>query len=215
MNLPRAFRRMSADQRGASAAEFALVLPLLLLFLFGIIDAGRLYYNVNQAEKATQMGARYAIVTDVIPPKIAAADYVGAVACSDPASPGSYKACKTGDAITDPSALGSVTCTSNGCTGTGNYPSSPTMNAGAFQNLVDRMHAFDPAIGAGNVSVSFRGSGLGYAGDPTGMDVVPLVTVQLTNLSFRPITALALMTVTLPPARTTLSAESSAGTQSN
>ena len=55
------------DERGASAAEFALVLPLLLLLLFGIIDAGRLAWEFNRAEKATQVGARVAVVTDPIP----------------------------------------------------------------------------------------------------------------------------------------------------
>ncbi len=62
-----ALKRVRRDRRGASAAEFALVLPLLLLLLFGIIDAGRFLYETNRAEKATQMGARYAIVTNVIP----------------------------------------------------------------------------------------------------------------------------------------------------
>ena len=55
------------DRSGAGAAEFALILPLFLLVLFGIIDAGRFAWAFNQAEKATQVGARLAVVTDVIP----------------------------------------------------------------------------------------------------------------------------------------------------
>ena len=46
-----------------------MVLPLLLLFIFGIIDVGRLMWTWNRAEKATQMGARFAVVTDMVPPR--------------------------------------------------------------------------------------------------------------------------------------------------
>jgi hypothetical protein len=77
------------------------------------------------------------------------------------------------------------------------------------------MQAFDPAITASNVRISFRGSGLGYAGDPTGMDVVPLVTVQLDGMTFSPIAFFSLLPFNLPSARTTLSAESSSGVESN
>ena len=59
--------RLARDRGGASAAEFALVLPLLILFLLGIIDVGRLMWTSNQAEKATQVGVRAAVVTNAIP----------------------------------------------------------------------------------------------------------------------------------------------------
>lgn len=203
--------RLIGSSRGAGAAEFALVLPILLLFLFAIIDIGRLFYEVNRAEKATQMGARYAIVTDTIPAKIADADYVGTVTC-DADNNGTYETCTKGAFIKDPAALATVTCTSTGCLPTS---SATTMNPGAFTKLRDRMKAFDPAIADSNITLSFRGSGLGYAGDPIGMDVIPLVTVELSGLRFTPITFLSLISIPLPSASTTLSAESSAGTQSN
>ena len=60
------FRHLLADRTAASAAEFALVLPLFLLLLFGIIDAGRFMWEYNLAEKATQMGVRYAVVTNPV-----------------------------------------------------------------------------------------------------------------------------------------------------
>lgn len=44
----------SPDDAGAAAVEFALVLPLLLLVLFGIIDFGRAY----NAQQALNAGAR-------------------------------------------------------------------------------------------------------------------------------------------------------------
>ena len=36
-------------------------------------------------------------------------------------------------------------------------------------------------IEASNLIVEYRGSGLGYAGNPNGMDISPLVTVRLTD----------------------------------
>ena len=63
-------RRLTAlliDRRASSAAEFAMVLPLLIMFLLGIIDVGRLLWTVNRIEKSTQMGVRFAIVTNPIP----------------------------------------------------------------------------------------------------------------------------------------------------
>ena len=65
------FSTLASDERGGPAAEFALVLPLLIIFLFGIIDVGRLMWTWNRAEKATQMGARYAVVADMVPAGLA------------------------------------------------------------------------------------------------------------------------------------------------
>lgn len=44
--------------RGSSAVEFALVLPLLLLLLFGMIDFGRLLYTKVELSSAAREGAR-------------------------------------------------------------------------------------------------------------------------------------------------------------
>ncbi len=52
-----------------------MVLPLLILFLFGIIDVGRYMWTLNQVEKATQMGARMAVVTNMVPGGLAAQNY--------------------------------------------------------------------------------------------------------------------------------------------
>ena len=57
---------LATDCDGAAGAEFALVLPLLILFLFGMIDVGRYMWTINQLEKATQVGARWAVVTDMV-----------------------------------------------------------------------------------------------------------------------------------------------------
>lgn len=53
-----------------------MVLPLLLILLLGVIDVGRLMWTWNRAEKATQMGVRYAVATDMVPNGLAAYSFV-------------------------------------------------------------------------------------------------------------------------------------------
>jgi Flp pilus assembly protein TadG len=48
--------------RGQALVEFALILPLLLLLIFGIVDAGRLIFTYNNISNAARDGARVAIV---------------------------------------------------------------------------------------------------------------------------------------------------------
>jgi len=189
-------RRLLQDRSGSSAAEFAMVLPLLLVLLFGIIDTGRFLWTYNRAEKAAQMGARMAVVTNYLSSDIGSS-YVAA--CSP--------ALIQGDVI-PASCFSQITCNSGGC-------SSGTADATAFTTIVSRMQVFMPEIAADNVTVEYSGSGLGYAGNPTGPDVSPLVTVKLSGLQFRPLTSLMLATFTMPSFTTTLTAEDLSGAQSN
>src|SRR4051812_36652218 len=48
----------SRRERGAAAVEMALVLPLLLLIVGGIIDFGRFFYTQNIVVNAAREGAR-------------------------------------------------------------------------------------------------------------------------------------------------------------
>src|SRR6266850_2002535 len=54
--------RRVRGRRGQALVEFALVLPILLLIIFGIIDAGRLIFTMNTVGNAARTGARVAIV---------------------------------------------------------------------------------------------------------------------------------------------------------
>ncbi|MEO6360913.1 MAG: TadE/TadG family type IV pilus assembly protein [Sphingomicrobium sp.] len=198
------------NRDGASAAEFAMVLPLLLLFIFGIIDAGRFLWEFNRAEKATQVGARVAIVTDAIPGGLAAADYIGVSGLTQ------------GDII-PASALGKMTCSRTACSCTGTCPATGTINTAAFDEIARRMRQMKPEIANANIQIEYRGSGLGYAGDPNGMDISPIVTVRLvstptqTALKFTPITTKFLggISFNMPEFAASLTAEDSSGSQSN
>lgn len=50
--------RMLGPERGQSLVEFAMVLPLLLVIMFGIVDFGRVFFSWVTVTNATREGAR-------------------------------------------------------------------------------------------------------------------------------------------------------------
>jgi Flp pilus assembly protein TadG len=52
----------SRHARGQALAEFALVVPIFLVLLLGMIEAGRFMFYYETLNHATREGARYAIV---------------------------------------------------------------------------------------------------------------------------------------------------------
>jgi Flp pilus assembly protein TadG len=202
-------RRLIHDRSGASAAEFAIVLPLLLVLILGIIDAGRWLWTVNQAEKATQMGARFAVVGNPVTSAVAASYLgVGGLTQGDPIPASDFGKIR----CTGTGSMSSVTATCN-CTTTP-CPSGVDSNS-AFKNIVQRISLFLPGIQPSNVTVEYSSSGLGYAGNPNGADLSPLVTVKLSGVEFVPITSMLLATIPLPTVTTSLTAEDLSGSQSN
>jgi hypothetical protein len=205
-------RRLLRDTSAAGAAEFGIVLPLLLVFLFGIIDAGRFAWTCNQAEKATQVGARVAVVTDVIPGGLKTYNLVGQTVGGV-----TYG---QGDPV-QASALGLITCQSSAgtpdcaCT-TPPCPALGTIGAAHFTGTIfRRMQMMYPELKADNVVIEYRGASLGYAGDPSGGDVSPLVTVRLRDLFYTPMMGFFLVHVPMPSFSTTLTGEDGVGPQSN
>jgi len=56
------FYRWLACEKGAELVEFALVLPLLLLIMFGIMDFGLLFQRYEVVTNAAREGARIAVL---------------------------------------------------------------------------------------------------------------------------------------------------------
>ena len=189
------------DTRG-SAAEFALVLPILIIFLLGIFDVGYYAWQINRAEKAVQIGARWAVATDMVPSGLASYSF---------ATSGGIE---QGTRVPK-SAFPGLTCTSSGCTCKGSCSFPTTADSAAFTSIVDRMQEIKSEIRASNVRIEYDWSGLGFSGDPNGPDVAPIVTVKLINMQHTPIYSLFTGTIALPEFAYSLTAEDSAGSYSN
>jgi Flp pilus assembly protein TadG len=203
-------RDLFFEERGTTAAEFALVLPVALLLFFGIIDGGRYMWTVNRLEKAVQMGTRTAVVTGVVPTGLNSWDFTtSGVECpgvdssgnptSGPIDPGSTICAEALGTITctRASAGADVTCT---CTptaaGSGSCPSdlgTPNAEAtGRFSRIVARMRVVERGLTDDEVRISYSGSGVGYAGDPVVdddgnelVDAAPTVTVSVDRPGMR------------------------------
>ncbi len=57
-------RRPSRDTRGAALVEAAIVLPLLLMFVFGVVDFGAIYSNRTTVNQGVRDAARQGIVAN-------------------------------------------------------------------------------------------------------------------------------------------------------
>lgn len=63
-------RRLRRRDRGQTLAEFAMVLPILAILIFGLVDTARLYQSWVTMQHAAREGARYGVT--------------GRIDCNDP-----------------------------------------------------------------------------------------------------------------------------------
>lgn len=84
-------------ERGAAAVEFALVVSLLLIIVFGIVAFGRVYSELEVMESAAREGARAAAVR--VPDEIVAA-------VNDAAAPYSIDNTPTANLVCDDATVG-------------------------------------------------------------------------------------------------------------
>ena len=62
MKAIRGIKPKITEERGASAVEFAIILPLLVVFVFGIIEFSLMFYDKAVITNASREGARYGIL---------------------------------------------------------------------------------------------------------------------------------------------------------
>lgn len=79
---PKSAPRKTNRERGVAAVEFAIILPLLMMLVFGIVEFGRAYQARLAVTHAAREGVRVLAVTEDQPAAEAAA--LAAVAGIDP-----------------------------------------------------------------------------------------------------------------------------------
>lgn len=168
-------RTLLRDTRATTAAEFALIVPAFLMLFLGIIDIAMWMWAHNRAEKATQAAVRHAAVIDYVPAGLVTTNFAAAynIPSGNNIPVGTIAPITCG-------GPGGATCSSFGWDGA------------AYAAILARAQQQFPNLTAANLRLRYEHVGLGYAGDPNGADVSPVVTVEIVdngpdNRLFQPI----------------------------
>lgn len=198
------------EEDGAVFAEFAILLPIVVIVVCGSIDFLYAFYQWNAAAKAVEVGARIAAVSDPV------ADGLNTLA---------NQAVLNGALPGAPMPSFTVTCEAQtcSCVGTCGGLTANSFDAAAMNRVVfGRANAkcgqavgyyeigmcdLLPSITPANVVIVYRQTGLGYAGRPGGP--VPTITVSLQNMQFQFffLSSLFNVRIAMPPMTTTITAE--------
>lgn len=163
---------------GASAVELALVAPIFLLLVLGVIDLGILMWQWNSAAKATHWGARTAVVSTPVASGIINPSWdhllIGEP-CLDAAT---GLPLKTGTGTDYCPALDTV-CTADSAPSTsGTCSSGYAFDNAAFEAVYARMRAIYPQLGRQNVQIAYKTTGLGFVGRPGGLPMTVTISVR-------------------------------------
>ena len=165
---PRAhlLRSLLRDETGVALPELALVLPLFLLLIFGLIDFGRMGYEFVMANKATDLAARLAATLPPVCPGVATENNRGVVAVGT-VPPRFGTGCASAASVC--AAPATVTCTA-------------AVDSASATAIWDQVHPLMPGYSSrANLAFSYSyDANLGFLGGP----YVPVVTVEITGLSF-------------------------------
>ncbi|MCH8097791.1 MAG: pilus assembly protein [Proteobacteria bacterium] len=168
-------RALAREQGGAVAVEYAIIIGLLMVLTISIVEFSLALWQWNSAEKSTELGVRYAVQSDPVAAGFSGTGWNGVI-------DGGFE---PGTSL-DTSTLGAfrVICNDTNCTCTG-CPGgfSTTHDSTAFTDIVDHMSGVFFRVQPSNVIVEYAHVGMGFAGRPGG-DIVPMVTVRLSGVTF-------------------------------
>jgi len=159
--IPHILIALRRDTRGSALVEMAMIIPLLLVFLFAIIDYGRLYWNETALQKAMHLAARTAAVRTPV---------CGGVPATIPAAGGTTARfgtpCRTGGAC---GTIANQTCA---------LTAGTTVGAEIWNRI---RFLLPPGATAANVQLTYSFDGrIGFMGGPYS----PIVTAEFVNMNF-------------------------------
>ena len=166
LHTARTFLRRDA---AGVTVEFVAIFPAFLLVTFFIFEIIVAILTIGTVEKAAQLGARLAIVSDTV------ATGVPAINTRVNSNVRFGTPCSTASTCNN---FGTLVCDGNSSTGcvatTATYPCGNTAQT-PLNYIVCRMRSISSSIQASNVTIIYKYVGLGYAGGP----IAPSVTVLI------------------------------------
>lgn len=149
---------------GSALAEFALILPILMLLIFSVLDIGYLAWQFQQGEIASKRAVRLAATRSLLVP--------GTIPDCGPSQPGTSVAGTHCADIPDYSVW--ATCHGDG--------SGDAACGTDVARVAQEIAGFYPAVSPDDIVIEFSGAGLGFVGMG---HPVPLITVRFVNVEFQ------------------------------
>ena len=173
-------RALASDRSGSVAVEYAIVMGVLLVLSIALIEFSLALWQWNSAEKATELGVRYAVQSDPVVAGFAGDGWNGVI--DGNFEPGtSLDKSKVGAFTITCEADPTLSCVASSGTVPNGF--STAHDGAAFTEIVKHMSGMFFRIQPTNVVVEYAHVGMGFAGRP-GADLVPVVTVKLRNITF-------------------------------
>ncbi len=166
-------RGLLRDSPGTASVEFALVVSVFFLFVFGIIDFNKAFWEMNSAAKAAQFGVRFAVVNDPVTDAVIFDGVAAGVPNGESVPIATFNG---GAPVVCSRPAGATTCDAG------------TADDAAFMAIVARMQMIYAKIQPENVIITYEHVGLGFSGSPFGSSIDPMVTVRVTGVTINLIT---------------------------
>jgi Flp pilus assembly protein TadG len=147
------------NNKGAALIEMAFILPIMLSVTLGICEFGYVLFQNNSAQKATQIGARYAatrapVIGNLEECFVDTSGIAAGTDCVDVPNFDTY----------------SETCPGNGdCV------------QAVYDAILARMQTVYPAVQSANLEITYTSTGLGFVGRRSP---VPAITVKIKDLKY-------------------------------